>query len=318
MTGLRLARLGAAIGRRRTLLLPLTAALLLALPSSPPTAAAQPAAALKVYISADLEGVGGLVANSQFAETGRDYALARRLMAAEVNAAIAGAFDAGATHVLVNDAHGSQMNLVADELDDRATLITGAPKPLGMMQGIGDDFAAAVFIGYHARASTSAAVMDHSFSGNLKSISINGREVGEFGLNSALAGFYRVPVVFASGDTALAREAAQFTPGVVTVAVKDGIGTTAAASLHPVVARQQIRAGVARAIQRRHDVSPARIAGPVLLRIELLRASQADLAMKIPAMVREGPRVVTYRAHDILAAYRMVDLIMLLASVDHL
>jgi D-amino peptidase len=280
-----------------------------AVPSAPP---------LKVYISADMEGVAGLTANSQFAEGGRDYPIARRLMVAEVNAAIAGAYDAGATEVVVNDAHGSEMNIVPDELDQRASLITGSPKPFGMMEGIDRGFAAAIFIGYHARSSTAAAVMDHSFSGNLKSIRINGREVGEFGLNAALAGFYNVPVVFVSGDAALTREAEQFSPEIVTVAVKEAIGTTAAVTLHPTVARERIRAGVAQAIQRRRDVPAGRDAGRILLQVELLRASQADLAIRIPGVERESPRVVRFDARDIVSAYRMVDLIVLLASLDHL
>ena len=295
----------------------LAAAMLIAV-SAPAPSNTSGVPSLKVYISADLEGVAGLSSNSQFAETGRDYAIARRLMVAEVNAAIAGAYDAGATMVVVNDAHGSQMNLIPDELDQRASLITGAPKPLGMMQGIDRSFAAAVFIGYHARSATASAVMDHSFSGNLKSIRINGRKVGEFGLNAALAGYYGVPVVFASGDAALAREAVQFSPGIAALAVKEGIGTTAAANLHPAQARERIRAGVARAVRLRADIPPARNEGRILLQIELLRASQADLAVRIPGVEREGAREVRYRAPDIVAAYAMVDLIMLLMSVDRL
>jgi D-amino peptidase len=284
----------------------------------PAIAFGQNSPALKVYISADLEGVAGLVANSQFADTGRDYATARRLMVAEVNAAVAGAFEAGAAMVIVNDAHGAQMNIAPDELDQRATLITGSPKPLGMMEGIGRDFAAAIFIGYHARSSTAGAVMDHSFSGNLKSITINGREVGEFGLNAALAGSYGVPVIFASGDAALTREAEAFSPGLVTVAVKEGIGTTAAASVHPATARELIRAGVARAIRNRANIAAARNEGAILLQLELLRSSQADLAMKIPGVERQSPRFIRYRARDIAAAYKMVDLITLITSLDRL
>src|SRR5688500_12942765 len=91
---------------------------------------------LKVYISSDMEGIAGLVLGNQVSGGERDYSVGRRLMIAETNAAIAAAFDAGATEVLVNDSHGSQTNLLAEELDRRASLITGSPKPLGMMQGI--------------------------------------------------------------------------------------------------------------------------------------------------------------------------------------
>lgn len=164
--------------------------------------AAQQRARLKVYISSDMEGIAGLVSGTQVTGGERDYAVGRRLMIAETNAAIAAAFDAGATEVLVNDSHGSQTNLLAEELDRRAVLITGAPKPRGMMQGIDSTFDAVVFIGYHAQGSSIDAVLGHTYSGALKRVTLNGREVGEYGLNAAVAGHFGVPVVFIAGDKA--------------------------------------------------------------------------------------------------------------------
>lgn len=295
-------------------MIPIFLAFLAGAASAADTAAAPPR--LKVYISADMEGVAGLVANDQMQPSGNDYARGRQLMTAEVNAAIAGAFDAGATEVIVNDAHGTEMNLVAESLDRRAILITGRPKPLGMMQGIDGNCDAAVFIGYHAQAATADAILDHTYSGNTRLVRLNGVPVGEYGLNVGVAAQFGVPVVFVSGDRALATEVQRGDANTVVLAVKDPVGTTAAATMHPAVADEKIRQGVASALRQRERIKP-RPLGEVELSVELTRTSQADLAMMVPGMRRAAPRIVSYKARDAAAASRMLDLISLLASADH-
>ena len=269
---------------------------------------------VKVYISVDMEGIAGIVDETQTSPTGRDYAVGRRLMTAEANAAIAAAFEAGATEVVVNDSHWDQTNLVPDEIDRRATLITGAPKPYGMMQGLDDSFAAVIFIGYHARGSTGDAVIDHTYSDQLKHVRLNGREVGEYGLNAALAGHYGVPVVFISGDTVLSEQAREFIPGVEALAVKQGIGRTAARSLHPEVARDKITAGIKTAMARRAQIPPVQLSQPVTLEVELASSRQADSCMMVPGMKRISGRVVSYTAPDMAVAYRVSRLISRLAG----
>ena len=268
---------------------------------------------LRVYISSDMEGIAGLVSGTQVSAGERDYAVGRRLMIAETNAAIAGAFDAGATEVLVNDSHGSQTNLLAEELDRRASLITGSPKPVGMMQGIDSTFDAAVFVGYHAQASTADAVLGHTYSGALKSVKLNGREVGEYGLNAAIAGHFGVPVVFISGDRAVVEQARALIPGVEGLAVKEGIGQTAARTLHPAEARERIVAGVRTALGRRSQIRPVQLARPVTIEVEVSNVEYADAAMLVPGMRRVAGRVVSYAAPDMATAYRVSRLIMTLA-----
>lgn len=268
---------------------------------------------LKVYISSDMEGIAGLVSGTQVSAGERDYAVGRRLMIAETNAAITGAFDAGATEVLVNDSHGSQTNLLAEELDRRASLITGSPKPAGMMQGIDSTFDAVVFIGYHAQASTADAVLGHTYSGALKSVKLNGREVGEYGLNAAIAGHFGVPVVFIAGDRAVVEQARAFIPGVEGLAVKEGIGQTAARTLHPAEARERIAAGVRTALGRRSQIRPVQLARPVTIEVEVSNVEYADAAMLVPGMRRMAGRVVSYTAPDMATAYRVSRLIMTLA-----
>ena len=268
---------------------------------------------LKVYISADMEGVTGMVSGSQVSSSGRDYSVGRELMIAETNTAIAAAFQAGATEVVVNDSHGSQTNLLPTKIDRRAVLITGSPKPLGMMQGIDGSFDAVIFIGYHARASTVGGVLDHTFSGQLKHVRLNGQEVGEYGLNGSLAGHFGVPVVFISGDEAVLEQARELIPGIEGVAVKKAIGVTAARTLHPEEARERIAAGIKAALARRKEIQPVRLSQPVTLEIELARTSQADNAMLVPGMERISGRVVSYTAPNMVVAYKVSRLIMQLA-----
>ena len=270
--------------------------------------------AMKVFISADMEGIAGVVDGSQTSSANRDYGIGRRLMLAEVNAAIAGAFDAGATEVHVADSHGSMTNLPPDEIDRRAVLITGSPRAYGMMHGLDQTFTAVVFIGYHAQASTVDGVIDHTYNGQLKSVKLNGKEVGEYGLNAALAGHYGVPVVFISGDRAVCEQARAFIPGVDALEVKEGIGPTAARTMHPLEAREKINAGVRAALMKRIARQPVTLSKPVTLEIELSNSAQGDSAMMVPGMKRLSARTVSYEAPDMPTAYRVSRLVSRLST----
>lgn len=275
-------------------------------------ASAQTAPKKKVYISVDLEGIAGVVANSQTSPTGQNYEWARKLMLAETNAAIDGAFQGGASEVLVNDSHGPQTNLRADELDRRAQLVTGQPKPLGMTQGLDSSFDAAIYIGYHAPGSTANAVHGHTFSSALKTVKLNGKEVGEYGLNAMVAGYWGVPVVFISGDRAAIEMARDFIPGVDGLIVKEGIGFYAARTMHPLEAREQITVGVRAALVKRIVRQPLKLALPITLEIELDELSHADQAELVPGMKRSG-RTVSYTAGDALTIYKVTRIIMALS-----
>lgn len=301
---------------------PVVVALLLALggvapPAPISTAPAPPLQAVKVHISVDMEGVAGVVDSSHTSSAGRNYAAAREQMIAETNAAIGAALDAGADEVVVVDSHGDKTNLQPGKLDRRAMLISGGPRPLGMIEGIDATFAAAVFIGYHARASTAAATLDHTYTtytGQIKGVSFNGRELGEAGLNAAVAGQFGVPVVFISGDRTVTEEVAALIPGVESVAVKEAIGRTAARMMHPREALGRIAAGVAAALARRDEIRPLTFESPVTLRIEVADSGQADEVMFVPGMERLDARRLEYTAPDAIAAYRVSRLVRLLAQ----
>lgn len=273
-----------------------------------------PAQDLTVLVSVDMEGVAGLVNSSQLGSSGRDYGMGRALAEQETNAAIRAAFDAGATRVLVVDSHGGKTNLRPPELDPRAELITGGPRPLGMIHGIGPEVDAVVFVGWHARASTADAVADHTYTGAIKSIRLNGMELGEAGLAGAVAGHFGVPVVFLSGDRAATEEARAAFGDLEVAAVKEGIGHGAARALHPERAREMIYEGVVRGIGRRAEIEPLPLSSPVTVDIEVASTAGVDQLLFVPGMERTGARTVRYVAPDVPSAYRLTRLVRLLAA----
>jgi D-amino peptidase len=262
-------------------------------------------ARLKFFISADLEGVGGVVTWAQTGADGHDYVAARESMTSEVNAAIRAAYEAGATEVAVVDAHGSGTNLRRTDVDRRAMLISGLPMPMGMMTGIDDSFAAAAFIGYHASASAPDALMGHTYTMVLKRVRLNGQEVGEWGLNAALAGHFGVPLVFVSGDRAFVDELHGTLPGVEAVVTKEAVGQTAGRLTHPDVVLEQITSGVKKALAQRATIKPWTLSSPVTLEIETATSGAAELAMLVPTMRRISGRTVSYTAPNMAVAYQV-------------
>ncbi len=177
---------------------------------------------MTVLVSADIEGISGVVLPEHAMNGNGEYERFRRLMTAEVNAAVIGALEGGAGRIIVNDSHGKMANLLIEELDPRAELISGSPKPYGMMQGIGPGIDRVFFVGYHAASGSLGAVLEHTGNDRVIGIYLNGQEVGESGLNAALAGHFNVPVVLVTGDVAVTREAVALLGQIETVAVKEG------------------------------------------------------------------------------------------------
>lgn len=280
---------------------------LLCLVLATPAESADPPAPLKVFISVDMEGVSGVVDRDQTSAAGQDYERFRKLMTAEANAAIDGARDAGATHILVNDSHGTHRNLLIDELHAPAELISNNIKPMGMMAGLDDSYAAAIFIGYHARAGSAEGVLAHTGNGStIADLRINGRSVGEGGMNIHAAGALGVPVVLISGDQAAIAEVRELVPNIEGVQVKEAIGTAAARSLRPEEAVRLIREATARAIRRRGEVKPVPASLPVRFEVSFTDPSLALMAEQIPTVERTGSHTIAFVADDYLVGYRFV------------
>lgn len=259
---------------------------------------------MKVYISADMEGISGVVNWKATGEEGMDYTRARKLMTQEVNAAIEGAIRAGAKEIIVNDSHNTMNNILIEDLNPAAQLIMGTPKMYSMMEGVDETFDGVFFVGYHSRMHTNG-VLNHTYSSRtVACLRINGREVGEFGLNSYIAGYYNVPVLMVSGDDQLAREARELIYGITTVTVKEARGRYSATCLNPNKARALIEEGAYQALKNRDSVKPLKAEQPVLLEVVLADSGMADAAQIMPGVRRTGPNSLEYAAAEILTAYR--------------
>jgi D-amino peptidase len=266
-----------------------------------------------------MEGIAGVVHEDQTdpiePRHAADYNRFRRLMTNEANAAIRGARDAGANTILVNDSHWLMSNLLAEELDPFAELLSGGPKRLSMVEGIDAGFDAAMFIGYHARAGTQNATIDHTYTSRVYEVRVNGAPVGELALNAALAGLYGVPVALVSGDQSLAAEAkALLGSGVEAVLVKQAVGRFAARTIAPSLACERIRAGAAAALARTHP--PFTFSSPVQLEVDFIESQMADMAELVPGSHRIGGRTVSYRSGDYREVFRAWRAMYNLAGVE--
>lgn len=259
---------------------------------------------MRVYISVDIEGIATLVNSESTSITGSDYERARRKMTAEANAAVLGALAAGATEIVINDSHGSQTNLLPHELHPAAELIQGSPKPLMMMEGVDGGFDAALFIGYHARMQQHG-ILSHTISSRtVSNIYLNGELVGETAINAAIAGYFGVPVIFASGDNYLCQEAKMALGNVETACVKQAITRISARSLHPMRACQLIEQGVERALKNLGQFSPYLPQGPYTFDLQFIQAGGADGAAMMPGTVRVNASTVRFSHDDYLEAFR--------------
>lgn len=276
---------------------------------------------MKVYISADMEGVAGITASEQTNPVGQpEYAHSCELMSAEVNAACEGAFGAGATEIVVNDSHWNMRNIMHERLPPTVRLIRGSPKPLSMNEGLDASFDAAAFVGYHAPAGVADAVLDHSYSDEtIYELRINGQPCSEARINAAVAGCFDVPVVFISGDQSACADARTFLPWVEAVQVKRAIGRYAADSLSPTAACDAIRSGIQIALRetRSRKAAPYRFASPVTLELTLTSTAKTDMAALLPGSERIGGRRVRFAHPEFLTVFRAFRVLATLgASVD--
>lgn len=264
---------------------------------------------MKVFISCDMEGITGVAARNHTSQREAEYQRFRRLMTADVNAAVAGACDAGATEVLVVDSHGPMTNILIEDLDPRAELTTGSNKHFCQMEGISPDFAAVLLIGYHAREGAPDAVINHTLLGSaVFQITVNGREVGETGINAGLAGHYGVPVAMVSGDQVLAAEARELLGPIETAIVKQAIDRHTARCLAPARSQALIRDAAERAVRRAAagEIKPWSAGSPVTFEVTFKSTDAAHMASVFPVVERIAPKVVRVSADDYPTAFRML------------
>lgn len=254
---------------------------------------------MKVYISADMEGISGVVDREDTTIGGREYERARRLMTAEVNAVVAGAFEAGATQVLVNDAHSKMRNLIVEDLDPGVEVIQGAVKRGCMVEGLDESFDAVFFVGYHSRAGNPFGVMNHTmWSGGFQNVLLNGEPAGEIAVNAAYAGQMGVPVALVTGDQAAVDEAKELLGDVESAIVKEALGRYTAKLLHPSAGHERVRLAARLALERVMDFKPYVVETPATMGIEFTSSAMADVCSWIPSVEKISPRSVRFEFND--------------------
>lgn len=249
---------------------------------------------MRIFISADMEGITGLVSWAQCSRPSGnvyDFGFARRMISHDVNAAIRGARAAGASEVVVKDSHGTSKNLLIEDIEPGASLISGTGFGMtdGMMQGVGDGaFDAAVLVGYHAKAGTARGVMEHTYTGGVHRVFLGGREVGEMGLSMGVAAHYGVPTVAVTSDDAGVAEARDLVPSIATASVKTGLGRYSGRLLHPSETAPLIEAAVRRGVEARESMALVDYPAPLTMAIEFNRSEEADLCERFPGMRRKN------------------------------
>nr|WTB09321.1 M55 family metallopeptidase [Streptomyces antimycoticus] len=244
-----------------------------------------------MYISVDMEGVAGIATLDQIVRGGSGYPRAQELMTQEANAAIAGAFEGGATSVVVNDSHGTMDNLLHNRLDPRARLVFGAPKAQCMAEGLTDDCAVALFVGYHAPAGA-PGVLAHTFSAYFGEVRIDGARVSEAEVNGLYAASLGVPVGLVTGDDVIGAIASDVFAGATVVTVKEAHGFSATDTVAPSVALGLVREGAAHAVAGAASLPRPAAGTPLRLEVDMPSPVAAELSACIPGCTRTADRTV--------------------------
>jgi D-amino peptidase len=262
-------------------------------------------AGTKVFISADMEGISGISGSDQLSAQGAEYNRSRKLMADDVNAAIRGARAGGATRILVNDSHGSMRNLRLEDLDPFATLISHSFKRYGMMEGLDETFDAAIFIGYHAKAGSSTGLFAHTGSGVVADVRVNGRSLGEGGLNTLVAAWYGVPVVLVTGDDVAVKQVLETAAGAKAVAVKRAINPRAVELRALPEVHREIEAAARDAVASARRIAPRRETN-YRVEVQLKDILIPEAAEILPGMKRPAPDTVSFEADSMPRAYGLI------------
>jgi D-amino peptidase len=268
-----------------------------------------------VYISVDMEGISGVNSDNQTSAAGAEYGRARKLMVEDANAAIRGAFEGGATEVMVNDSHGSQRNLLPEDLDPRARLISHSFKRHGMMEGLDSTFDAVMFVGYHAKAGSPRGLFAHTGSGVLRDLQVNGTSVGEGGMNAMLAAWYGVPVVMVTGDDVAVEQQKETAPGARGVVVKRAINTRAV-ELRPLAdTRLEIQATAREAVATARKPARERVAA-YTVRMEFRDPTIPEVATAFREVRGVSPYVVEFTRDAMPDAYRLIRVLYRFINTD--
>ncbi|MGA9767887.1 MAG: M55 family metallopeptidase [Blastocatellia bacterium] len=265
---------------------------------------------MKIYISADMEGIVGVVTGEQLGPQGFEYNRAREFMTAEVAAAIEAAFEAGATEIVVSDSHGNGQNLLIEKLPKAVTIVRSWPRPLMMMQGIDETFDGAIFIGYHTSTNSLTGVRAHTISSaRLADVRLNGTSMPEAGINAAIAGHFNVPVIMVSGDDAAVKETTALLGDIEGAVVKWAYGFHSARTLTPEAAYDVIREKVKRALGRIKEFKPYRVKAPVQLDVRFKSYRPSEMLSYLSIVERTDSHSIRFMGKDIVEVSKFLEFI---------
>jgi len=254
---------------------------------------------LKIYISADMEGVAGAVTDEQLAPGGFEYERFRDFMTKEVLACIDALREAGVDQILVSDSHGNGQNLLIEQFPDDVMIVRSWPRELGMMHGIDETFDGVIFLGYHASTENTRGVRAHTMSSaNVTSLRINGASMSEASMNAAIAGDFGVPVIMVSGDDVAVAETQVIIGDVEGAVVKWAAGFHSARTLTPAAAREEIRERTLDAMARLAEFEPFVLEGPLDVDLGLKHYRPVELLAYLPSVERVNSHTVRYVAED--------------------
>ncbi|HEY2904754.1 MAG TPA: M55 family metallopeptidase [Vicinamibacterales bacterium] len=264
----------------------------------------------KVFISVDMEGITGVVQPAQLGPEGFEYQRAREWMTGDVNAAISGIRASGPADIVIADSHGNGQSLLIDKLPDDVQIVRGFPRPLEMMQGIDESFAAAVFIGYHASEWTANAVRGHTISSaRLLGVKLNGMEVSEGIYNAAVAGHFGVPVAFISGDRLAVTQLQHVVSGAEGAIVKEPLGYHSAMTVTPARGQAMIKDGLTRAMTKVSSMQPYRVKAPIDLEVGFKLTIDAERAAFVPGLSRLDAHSVKGTFPDMLQVTKLLQVL---------
>jgi D-amino peptidase len=263
---------------------------------------------LKIFISADMEGVVGVVSDQQLGPGGFEYERFRGFMTAEVNACIEAARAAGATEILVADAHGNAQNLLIERLPDDVMLVRSWPRSLGMMEGIDSSFDGAMLLGYHSSTANERGVRAHTFSSaNVTAVRLNGMSMSEASVSAAIAGHFGVPVIMVSGDNVAVAETQVIVGDIEGAVVKWAKGFHSAQTLTPEAAYRVIRERTKTAIERIDEFQPYVLETPLRLELSLKHYRPVELLAYLPNVERVNSHTVRFIGEDVVEIARFLE-----------
>ncbi len=265
---------------------------------------------MKIYISADMEGISSIISGEETYRENKKYPAACKKMIKEVNKVIEYLQAEGVNEILVNDSHGDMKNIKRSELSSAAELITGNEKSLSMMEGIDESFDGVIFVGYHARAGTSEAILDHTYTGKIHNIKVNDKLMGEIGINARVAGYFSVPVIAVTGDQSAIRTAKGEINNHIGITVKKSLGRECAVVSDFSAVDKKIKNGISKAIAKIDEFKPTVEEGSVNFDVEFSKSIFAERAAVIPGIEKLDARTIRIKEEDYVDTFKLFRTVM--------